>query len=180
MAKPTKKIVRRKKASPWPWLIALGVALLIAVPVGVRAVQSANLPGESFRSLGNAHIGEGAQTPTYNTDPPTSGPHYPNIANWGSYDYVLPDPLLVHNMEDGGVILWYPYGTPEENEEHIRTLEQVARSYRRTVIAPRENLEGQYVLTAWTRLQRFDEYDEEGKRAFLQAFEGIDHHPRGF
>jgi hypothetical protein len=60
------------------------------------------------------------------------------MARWGSYDYVLPDELLVHNMEDGGVVLWYTMGTPEENEAHIRKLEDAARGFEKVIIVPRE------------------------------------------
>lgn len=173
------KASRRKPAGPWPWLIGLGALLVVGLAVALPMLREAGKPGERFRSQGNAHIGEGAALPNYNSDPPTSGPHYPNITGWGSYDEVLPDPLLVHNLEDGGVILWYRLGTPEENEANIAALEQVARGYRRVVIAPRENLSSPYVLTAWTRLQRFDEIDETGMRAFLEAYEGLDHHAPG-
>lgn len=169
----------RTKRSIWPWIVGLAVVLLIAVPIIVNALNARNLPGEAFRSQGNTHISEGAAHPEYNSDPPTSGWHTPNLTSWGSYDYLVPDEPLVHNMEDGGVILWYAYGTPEENEENIQKLEEVASGYRRVIIAPREGMETPYTLTAWTRLQRFDSIDEAGMRAFLEAYEGIDHHPGG-
>lgn len=177
--KTGRRAARRKKASPWPWLVGAGVVALIALAVALPIVREAGKPGERYRSQGNVHIGTGAQTPNYNSDPPTSGPHYETIAGWGSYDEIVPDELLVHNMEDGGVILWYRMGAPEENEAHIRALEDVARGYRNVVIAPREEMPTLYALTAWTRLQRFDAIDEAGMRAFLEAYEGIDHHVPG-
>jgi len=169
----------KKRFNPTPWLIGLGVALLILVPTGWNVYQRSQLPGERFPSQGNAHISEGAPRPDYNSNPPTSGPHYPNLAGWGSYDYELPDPLLVHNLEDGGVILWYKSGTPEENRANIEALEAAfdAGRYRRVVIAPRSDLETNYAMTAWQRLDTFDEIDPERIEAFLEAFEGIDHHP---
>ena len=173
----SKRVTRTaKKTSPWPWLIGLGIVLIIAVPIILNSVRSSNLPGESFRSQGNAHIQLGDDHPDYNSDPPTSGWHTPDLAGFGSYDYIVPDQRIIHSMEDGGVVMWYAYGTPEENSARIEQLEEVARGYRRVVIAPRENMETPYVLTAWTRLQRFDDIDEEGMRTFLEAFEGIDHH----
>ncbi len=143
----------KKKRSLTPWLIGLGVALLILIPVGINIYRQAQLPGERFASLGNVHINQGAATPNYNSSPPTSGPHYPNLANWGSYTEELPDPSLIHNMEDAGVILWYRMGTPEENRAQVAALEGAynAARYRRVVIAPREDLETQYAMTAWQR-----------------------------
>ena len=38
----------------------------------------------SIPSLGNRHIRVGTSSAvTYNTNPPTSGPHYPTIVRWG-------------------------------------------------------------------------------------------------
>ncbi|HEX7002785.1 MAG TPA: DUF3105 domain-containing protein [Trueperaceae bacterium] len=170
---------RRNRKNNLPWIVGItGVAALIVLPIVVNAVRWANLPGEGFRSQGNLHIALGTEHVPYNSDPPTSGPHTPNLANWGSYYEIQPDERLVHNMEDGGVILWYRHGTPEENEAHVEALEEVARGYRRVVIAPREEMPTTYALTAWQRLQRFDEIDPDGMREFIEAFEGIDHHPR--
>ncbi len=170
----------QKKRSLTPWLIGLGVALLVLIPAGFNIYRQSQLPGERFASLGNVHINQGAPAPTYNSNPPTSGPHYPSIANWGSYTEEVADPLLIHNMEDAGVILWYRMGTPEENRAQVEALENAynATRFRRVVIAPREDLETQYAMTAWRRLQTFEEIDPNEIGAFMEAYEGIDHHPR--
>src|SRR3989344_6054622 len=42
-------------------------------------------PGESFPILGQEHISVGASHPAYNSNPPTSGWHYAQPANWGVY-----------------------------------------------------------------------------------------------
>lgn len=170
----------RRRSNPWPWLIGVGgVLLLIGVQVGVNVYREASLPGERFRSQGNVHVSLGAATPSYNSEPPTSGWHTPQLAAWGSYvDEAPADQLLVHNMEDGGVVLWYRAGSVDENRERVAQLEEVVGSrWPRTVIVPREGLETPYVLTAWTRLQRFETFDLDAKRVFLDAFHGIDHHP---
>lgn len=90
--------------------------------------------------------------------------------------------MLIHNLEDGDVILWYRAGTPEENEREIDRLEAVLGGVRggrsQTIIVPRENLDSRYALTAWQRLQRFDEIDEGAMRSFVEAYIGVDHHPR--
>ena len=158
-------------------LVVASVVLLIAGFIVMNRMQSANLPGETFADQGNTHIADTVTAhPEYNSNPPTSGWHVGNIAAWGSYDYVVPDEMLLHNMEDGSVILWYEMGTHEENRANIERLEAVAQGYRRTVVAPREDLETPYTLTAWQRKQNFEEVDEAGMRAFLEAYEGIDNH----
>jgi hypothetical protein len=136
------------------------------------------IPGENFRSQGNVHIELGQEHPFYNSSPPTSGWHTPEVNSWGSFDYIIPDERLVHNMEDGGVILWYSFGTPEENMVNIASLETVTKGYRRVIIVPREGMPTRYALTAWQHLERFDTIDQQKMRRFVEAFEGIDHHVR--
>lgn len=177
MAKRSKKRPTRKKRRNWPVLIGVGAVLVVLVGlVVVRLTQQANLPGERFASQGNAHIRLGDEHPPYNSDPPTSGWHTPDLAAWGSYDYLVPEERLIHNMEDGGVILWYAFGTTEENAARLEALQAVARGYPRTVIAPREAMATTYALTAWQRLERFGEIDEAEMRTFIDAYHGIDHH----
>lgn len=168
---------RRRKALPNPWLVGLaGLVALVALQVTLNAVAEARLPGERFRSQGNVHVSLGTATPGYNSEPPTSGWHTAELAPWGAHLEVQPDQRVLHNMEDGGVVLWYPLGSAEENAAHVAALEEVARGYGRVVIAPREGMPTRYTLTAWQRLQRFDDVDREGMRAFLAAYHGLDHH----
>lgn len=175
--KGTRGRKRRRSRSSLPWILGVSaVVLLIAVPIVINIVRFASLPGEGFPSQGNTHIALGDSHPPYNSDPPTSGWHTPQLGSWGSYLEPQPDERLIHNLEDGGVILWYRNGRPEENEAQVRALEEVARGYRRIVIAPRDDMPSAYTLTAWQRLQRFDEIDREGMRNFIEAFHGIDHH----
>lgn len=177
MARSQNRRRKAKKTNLLPWILGgLAVLALIVVPIVVNAVRASKLPGERFPSQGNIHIQLGASHPEYNSNPPTSGWHTSELASWRAYDYVVPAERLIHNMEDGGVILWYRLGTPEENAAHIEALQEVARGYQRVIIAPREEMPTTYALTAWQRLQRFDEIDREGMRDFLEAYEGIDHH----
>lgn len=176
--RPVGRLRTAKRRTMTPWLVGGGVLLLFAGPLVVNAVQRANLPGEHVRSLGHAHIAETAPTPRYNSNPPTSGPHYARVAAPGAYVEVLPDPLLVHNMEDGYVVLWYRLGDEEHNRSRIAEYEEAARGFRLVVIAPREDMEHEYALTAWQRIDAFDEFDADRVRTFVQAFHGIDNHPR--
>ncbi len=173
----TKRSIRKSRRAPW--LIGAGIVMLIVVLAVMNVVRSEGPPGQEFASQGNTHIDEiNVEHPPYNSTPPTSGWHVGRIADWGSYDFVVPDELLIHNMEDGGVILWYQLGTPEENRAHINRLKEAARGYDRVVIAPRDDLETTYAMTAWQQLDTFNEDDFSSERiqAFLEAYEGIDHH----
>jgi len=175
--KKANKVKRPGTATLTPWLIgAAGIIALIAVPTLINTSERASLPGEAFPDQGNTHVAEGVTDTDYNSNPPTSGPHWETMASWGSYDFVVPDQVLLHNLEDGGVILWYTLGTVEENRARIRQLEEVARGFERVAIAPREGLERPFAATAWQRQQLFSAVDAAEVRAFIEAFEGVDHH----
>jgi len=183
-APSTTKLARsrrgRRKGNPLPWIVGLGgLAVLVVAQIGVNVYREATAPGERFASQGNVHVALGTSTPGYNSDPPTSGWHTPDLAAWGAYVEPQPDERLLHNMEDGGVVLWYEAGTPEENEAHVAALEEVvAGRYSRFVIAPRADMPTPYAMTAWQRLERFEAIDAVAMQAFLAAYHGRDHHPR--
>ena len=170
----------RRNGNPLPWIVGLGgLAVLVVGQIGLNVYREATAPGERFASQGNVHVALGTSTPTYNSDPPTSGWHTPDLAAWGTYVEPQPDQRVIHNMEDGGVILWYQAGTPEENEAHVAALQEVVDGrYSRFVIAPREDMPTPYAMTAWRRLARFDAIDAVAMQAFLAAYHGLDHHPR--
>ncbi|HZJ09185.1 MAG TPA: DUF3105 domain-containing protein [Trueperaceae bacterium] len=170
---------RRKRQQRTKVAIIAGIVTVVVVAIAVQVVRELNRPGERFASQGNVHLVSLASPHVpYNSNPPTSGPHMPSVAGWGSYTEPVEDEYLVHNLEDAGIVLWYELGTPEENDARVAALEEVSRGYDRIVIAPRDDLGSQYVVTAWTRLQRFDEIDAEAMVKFIEAYEGIDHHPR--
>ena len=185
--KSRSKARRPKKKDYTLWYVGAGILGLIAIPLGITLFNIFTAPGQGFRSQGNAHVELGAETPAYNSNPPTSGWHTDGLASWGSYDYEVPEQNLVHNLEDGGVILYYKLGTEEQNEAEIERLEAVVKAaeaknntrYRHIVIAPREDLETTYALTAWTRLLTLEALDEDAMGKFIDRYEGIDHHVPG-
>ncbi|OLD77532.1 MAG: hypothetical protein AUG87_04385 [Candidatus Rokubacteria bacterium 13_1_20CM_4_70_14] len=123
---------------------------------------------------GNLHIPT-ADSPhePYNSDPPTSGPHLPYIAPWGVHTRPIPTPLQVHNLEDGGVLVQYNCECPELVEK----LRAIVRRYdRHVILAPYPPMKSRIVLTAWTRLDAFEEPDEKRIVRFIEAYRGIDHH----
>jgi hypothetical protein len=134
-------------------------------------------PGEFVPSLGNTHIPT-ADTPhqPYNSDPPTSGPHLPHLAPWGVHTRPIPKELQVHNLEDGGVVLNY---RPECADRVLPALSAILTRYPdHVVLAPYPGLDRCIALTAWTRLDKLDDVDQPRIVRFIDAYRGIDHHPR--
>lgn len=167
---------QRKRRRTRTIALAGGAVVLIALLVSWSVINAANRPGEPVRGMGNDHIAEGTRSPVaYNSTPPTSGPHYGSLARWGIHGEPIPDELMVHNLEDGGVGVWYdcPQGCPELVEQ----LESVVEPYHEGVLmAPYPGMDSRIALTAWTRLDQFDEFDKERVVRFIRAFRGADHH----
>ena len=149
---------------------------MISLLVIWGVISASNRPGMSVPDLGNLHIEEGTSSPiAYNSTPPTSGPHYGSLARWGIHTEPIPDELMVHNLEDDGVGIWYdcPDGCPDL----VSQLESVAERYHEGVLlAPYTGMEARVALTAWNRIDRLDGFDEERVVRFIQAFRGVDHH----
>jgi hypothetical protein len=155
---------------------AMGVLVLAAVVTWFAYGAYADKPGERLPDLGNLHVPT-ADTPhvEYNSDPPTSGPHLPYIAPWGIHTRAIPRELQVHNLEDGGVLVQYSCECPEL----VAKLGAIVRKYdKHVVLAPYPTMKSRIALTAWTRLDRFEEFDERRIARFIEAYRAIDHHAR--
>lgn len=149
-------------------------------------------PGEFVASLGNKHIQNitDAHDP-YNSIPPTSGTHVGSKALWGVSDSPIPDELQLHNLEDGGVMVQYNCtpgkleqgsATPsaQETNECKKLIDQLALIVKKypdkVAMAPYPKLYNKIALTAWTRIDKFNDFDQERIQKFIKAFKGIDHH----
>lgn len=133
-------------------------------------------PGEHVASQGNAHIQESQMGQfTYSTYPPTSGPHLGSLAPWGVHTQPIPEELQVHNLEDGGVIVHYNChdGCPEL----VAQLTDIVWRYDSAVILePYPNMDTRIALTAWQRIDRFDDFDQDRIERFIRAYRNRDHH----
>jgi hypothetical protein len=156
---------------------SVAAVVVVAVLIGWFAYQSAaGLPGEKLPDLGNLHI-QSASDPhaPYNSEPPTSGPHLPYIAPWGVHTRPISNELQVHNLEDGGVMVQYNCTCPELADK-LKAI--VSRYDKFVVLAPYPTMKSRIALTAWTRIDRFEEFDEKRIVRFIDSYRGIDHHPR--
>jgi hypothetical protein len=56
--------------------------------------------------LPGTHVPVGSQI-TWSSNPPSSGPHYPVWANFQEYDHPIDLGYVVHDLEHGGIVLFY-------------------------------------------------------------------------
>lgn len=124
---------------------------------------------ELLPDQGTTHIKEGEAHPPYNSNPPTSGWHYGNPVDWGTYKEKFSQEQLVHNLEHGGIVIQYK---PTLDPPIIKKLEELKASEFecKLVVAPNDALDKNIALTAWRRLYTSDTYDENSVKAFIKKY----------
>lgn len=154
-------------------ILTLLIAVALVLGIGFLLFQSSkveptDLPGTAFEIQGQEHLAQGSMDHlAYNSNPPTSGPHWPQPADWGVYDMTLPDEQLIHNLEHGGV--WISY-KPNLDSDQAAQLKDFVKRYRKIIVEPRDANDSNITLAAWGRLQKLDKYDETTVVKFVEAF----------
>jgi len=176
----------------------LGAITLVTLVVVFQAINPANQPGTFVRDQGNRHLSK-ADEPhiQYNSIPPTSGDHMPSLWQWGISREQIPDPWQLHNLEDGGVILQYdcPESCPELEAQLTELATQVLSdpslvnprtNSTHFILAPYSGIRAApasggkpIALTAWTRIQYFDQAEADAMMRFIRAYINVDHHVAG-
>lgn len=134
--------------------------------LAVDADLSAERVGEEFPELSRSHIEVGAGHEPYNSNPPTSGPHWATPADWGVYPGAMVDEQLVHNLEHGGI--WISYKSIDADT--LAKLEAIAKANPGSVImSSRDVNDSPIALASWTRLLKLDSYDETKILDFIRA-----------
>lgn len=84
--------------------VAVLISIIILAWLYMESIKP--LPGTKLEDLGRDHIPVGQES-KYNSNPPTSGPHYEDWVRSGIYEEVREDRNLVHSLEHGYVIMSY-------------------------------------------------------------------------
>ena len=112
-------------------------------------------------------------TGSYNTVPPTSGPHWDAWSDCGFYNYPLPDELLVHNLEHGNIIVSYNLTSDTEIDALRQVVDSIPLAAEFAIVRRyREIPEGMVALTTWGVLDRMVGVDAERIVAFFAAYPG--------
>ncbi len=163
-------------------LVVAGIIYLIsqqkpAIPELASATSSPALTEEALPTQEGLHIERGTPHEAYNSDPPTSGPHYSDTmipVPAGFYeDFNKPlDEELVHAEEHGYVIVWFdcakaPDGDCDAFKAALKKFRDQLTGFK-LIVLPRSNMPTMLVMTSWGKLQRFDAFDVDAMTAFYR------------
>lgn len=138
---------------------------------------------QEFPIVGRSHFASGTPGSGFNSNPPTSGNHWPSPVKNGVYDKQLPDEQLLHNMEHGHVWISYiPCGedgklaTTSANvkcasKDVVAELKKIveANSWK-VVLEPRDKDDSMIALAAWGRLLKMDNPDYGKVKDFIKTY----------
>jgi hypothetical protein len=88
-----------------------------------------------------------ATSKKWNTDPPTSGPHYGGTLIYGAYTDPIQIGRVVHNLEHGAAFILFGRQVPAETLEQLREFYDDHKNG--TVLAPYAKLGKEIALGAW-------------------------------
>ena len=95
-------------------MIVVGV-LILALVLVFGGGPAANV-GVQQADDGRTHVADGTDcrndpgqcgTNPYSSVPAVSGPHWGTPAAWGVYSTPLAESQAIHNLEHGGIVIWY-------------------------------------------------------------------------
>jgi Protein of unknown function (DUF3105) len=157
---------------------------------GGDAMPDANVgpsEGGACEAIAAAHPIEGAQhlpicSPlSYGTNPPSSGNHYPQWAEYRTYDRAIPRGFWVHSLEHGAVVITYrcPDGCAADVAAAQAFIDGLPADCgpmaRRLILTPDPDLDVRFAASAWGFNLRANCFDHEAFSAFYR--EHYDHAP---
>jgi hypothetical protein len=110
---------------------------------------------------------------SWDSDPPTHGPHDPVWAVWGQYDTEVAQRNLVHNLEHAGMVIQYGPKVPADQVAALKTA--VLKDTEWTVIAPYPKLNDRIAFELWGKLTTCKKFNQ----AVLDRFRTYRNKPGG-
>ncbi|MDD9954872.1 MAG: DUF3105 domain-containing protein [Anaerolineaceae bacterium] len=148
---------------------ALALVLFLVLqrdrPFNLAAIQDESQP---VPIVGRDHIAPGVPPSRYNSNPPTSGDHYPAPLRAAFYEQQVPDAYLVHNLEHGHIWLSWRDEADREAIELFRQLHEQFPEW--VVVSHRPENDKRLASAAWGRLLKLDAPDRDALIAFIMRY----------
>jgi len=173
--KKQREVSQKKQGNIGRWIvIGTVVALVVLGGFWFFRESSKPLPGSLLPDQGRDHVSKASWGKfEYNSNPPTSGPHDAVWIKAGVYDQPQGDGHLVHSLEHGYVVISYRCeaqsakrkaqntgtGSAEMDKDCLdfvnKLKERVEKDSWKLILIPRPNLDTNFALTAWRRIDKF-------------------------
>jgi hypothetical protein len=155
-------------------ILVLGLVVLILVLLFGGGGNSATV-GTRQVDAGRTHIDEGTQGSGYTSIPATSGPHWSSANSpgpWGVYTTAQPQERMIHNLEHGGVVIWYQPAAISTADLATLTQfvqQQITTARFKVILTPwsGSSFDHTIAVTAWDWLLYLDTPDLDMIRAFI-------------
>lgn len=132
-----------------------------------KEVEEAALEGrvETLEIEGREHVTQAGVE--YKTNPPTSGAHFAQPADWGVYEKELVDEAVVHSLEHGGI--WISYKDISDEEKTI--LEEIGKENPQSVIvSPRSANDASIAVASWGKLMKLEKADKALIQKYIDTY----------
>jgi Protein of unknown function (DUF3105) len=129
-------------AGPIVLATVLGVIFLGGGGGDVPSGKQSLAPGctlRKYKLLNGTHVSSFNSKVKWNSWPPTSGPHYFSPAAFNFYEEKINPRLTLHNLEHGGVDIFWGKGVPTSEIEQLRSFWR--ESPNAIVVAPLPSLD---------------------------------------
>jgi hypothetical protein len=116
---------------------------------------------KTYKLLPGTHVATLTSRVVWDSFPPTSGPHYYTPALWNFYTDPINPRITLHNLEHGGIDIFYGSKVPSSQVQEIQTLWQdspnamivapIPKPDKNTIVPrPLPDYSHKIVLAAWT------------------------------
>lgn len=151
-------------------LIIMGGGVWWSSKEGTKTTEklSKALMGEKIADMGAVHVARGKPHEPYNSNPPTSGPHFGDgTAGPGIKNEPIPDELILHSMEHGAAVVWYKDDLPQNDVDKIKVA--FNNSSGKKIMLARKDLDVPVALTSWGYLLKLQAVDEAKIKEFIET-----------
>lgn len=162
---------------PTIFLMGLGVWFFSKSPSAMQQGKGDDKPGAvstpvegtvEFDIVSRTHIAQGTTGSGYNSNPPTSGPHWNGPAKNGVYESPLADEQAIHNLEHGYV--WISYKSDVGDDVKNKLKDIVKEDEWKVILTPRDANDSKIALAAWGRVLKMDEPDYDKVKDFIKTY----------
>ena len=142
-------------------------------------MKAAGCTVQNVTATSRKHVTSLSAKVKYNTTPPSNGSHYFSPAIWDFYTEPAKPLQVVHNMEHGGVVIWWGDKVPSSTVERMRAFYN--ESPDGMVGTPLASLGNKVAITAWTapaggtgtgHAAVCTSFDEDAFATFRDAYRG--------